>query len=279
MAPDLLIPDLLPVLRRCCRGSCGIALGGSHAKGAADALSDVDLYLFASAVLPARQRTALVRDALAHAVGVVSWGADDPFVQGGTDFEYAGQRIECWFRDVGHVESALRESLEGKVRREYVAWTVMGFFGHTVLADLHTMQIIEDPDGLLARWKAATAVYPEPLRDAIVGRFLGEALFWPGNPHYHAAVERGDGIYTSAIVQQVVHALIQVVFALNRAYFPGEKNLAAALAKLPVQPPEFGARVQALLGASAAGEAQRQGLSLLVSEVDALVREDGGRES
>ena len=35
--------DLVPLLRSFCTGDAGIALGGAHAKGAADPESDLDL--------------------------------------------------------------------------------------------------------------------------------------------------------------------------------------------------------------------------------------------
>jgi hypothetical protein len=129
---------------------------------------------------------------------------------------------------------------------------------------------------MLTRWKAQVAAYPEPLRDAILGRFMPEAAFWPGNPHYLGAVERGDVIYTSAIVQQALHALIQAVFALNRVYFPGEKKLAGALEKLPILPAEFAARVEGLLCPGPAPTVdelreQQRTLAELVTDVRALL--------
>lgn len=241
------VDDLLPLVRRFCAGPCGIALGGSLAKGRGDAHSDIDLYLFADRVLPGDERRALVMDALGAEADAVSWGADDPWVQGGTDFVHRGQRIEVWLRSASSVDETIRAALRGEIRRDPTVWTVMGFFSYAALADVHTMRIIDDPDGLLARWKASVATYPEPLRASILRRFGFEAGFWPGNPHYLSAVERGDVIYTSGIVQQTVHATIQVVFALNRAYFPGEKRLADALAALPAAPAELVPRIHALL--------------------------------
>jgi hypothetical protein len=280
--PEPLIRDLLPVLRQCCSGSYGIALGGSYAKHRADSHSDLDLYVFASAVLPAQQRSLLIRDALG-CVEASSWGADDAFVQGNTDFSYQGARIECWFRSIEHVDAALELCLQGHVQREYVAWTVMGFFNHVLLSDLHSMLTLEDPDHLIARWKAAVGIYPDPLRQTRLRRFLREAQFWPENPHYRSAVARADLIYTSGIVQQVLHALIQVVFALNRKYFPGEKNLAATMATLPVQPQEFAPRLDAILSAQAETaeqlRAQQRTLNALVVETQQLVRVHGGTAS
>jgi hypothetical protein len=270
--PDLLVADLLPLLRRFCAGGHGIALGGSCAKGTSDDLSDVDVYLFAHAVLPARERADLAAETLGESAQAVSWGTDESFVQGGTDFTYRGHRVECWLRSVGGVERTIEECRRGEIRRDYVHWTVMGFFNYATLADLRTMRIVEDPHGVLGRWKEAVGRYPDALRREVLRRFGREAAFWPGNVHYETAVERGDVIYASGIVQQVLHAVIQVVFALNREYFPGEKGLAGALEKLAVRPPALAERVQALLapapheGVEGLRE-QRRALAALVAEV------------
>src|SRR5688572_31882124 len=50
------------------------------------------------AFLPAARRGELVAARLGDAAQPVSWGADDPFVEGGTDFWLDGVRVECWLR-------------------------------------------------------------------------------------------------------------------------------------------------------------------------------------
>jgi hypothetical protein len=145
-----------------------------------------------------------------------------------------------------------------------------------VLADVHSLRPLDDPRGVLARWKAQVAEYPEPLRSAILRRFMGEAAFWPGNPHYRTAVERADVLYTSGIVQLVAHALVQVLFALNRVYFPGEKRVAESVRRLERAPRDFSARLETLIAPGvppgvAALRAQRAGLAALVGEVGRLV--------
>ena len=278
--PEAIVNNLLPVLREMCAGAYGIALGGSCAKGTSDALSDVDVYLFADAVLPGERRRALVERHAGPDARVETWGADEPFTQGGTDFEYEGVRVECWLRSAPQVERTIAESARGEIRRDLAVWAVMGFVSYGVMADVHSMRIVDDPRGMLARWKAAVDPYPPPLRDAILRRFGAEAGFWPRNPHYLGAVERADVIYTSGIVQQTVHALIQVVFALNRAYFPGEKKLAQAMEKLPLQPPSFAARLEALLCPGLRPDVaqlreQQRALAALVDEAATLVSAAG----
>lgn len=267
--------QLVPLLRQFARGDYGIALGGAHAKGVEDAESDLDLYVFAHDVLPNAERASLIRQALGDATGVISWGDDAEFTQAGTDFRCQGQKVECWLRRTDLISTAIDECRHGVVKREFVTWTTTGFYNHCVLSDLSHMVPLEDPAGMLARWQNDVAVYPPELRRAIVEQHLNAAHFWPDNFHYLSAIERCDLIYATGIVQQAVHNLIQVLFALNRVYFPGDKKLGQAMRRLMSRPDRFEERVQRLIfpGVSPSVESLReQGEELrrLVREVDAL---------
>jgi hypothetical protein len=275
-----LVEQLLPALRGFSRGEYGIALGGSHAKGVADERSDLDLYVFAREVLPNEERTRLI-ERLPGVTGIVSWGQTEPFIQAGTDFYLARQKVEVWLRNADYMADTIGDCRAGIVRHDMVTWTVMGFYNHCALSDVSKMRALEDPYGILARWQAAVSEYPPELRDAIIGRHMQAARFWPGNFHCLSAVERGDVIYVAGIVQQVVDNLIQVLFALNRVYFPGEKKLAAALDHLPVKPEAFVARIERLVFPAATAEVgylgeQSRELAALVEEVCALVASDTG---
>ena len=271
-----LLQKLLPVLQQLCVGPYGVALGGSHAKGNNDAHSDIDLYLFTERILPGAERAEFIRATLGAESEPLSWGQDDPFEEGGTDFWYEGHRVEVWLRNAARVENTISASRQGQIRRDTVVWATMGFFNYVVLADMDTMRIVEDPHGLLAQWKEEVRTYPAPLRHAILTRFMREARFWPENLHYHSAIQRADLIYTSGIVNQVLHALIQVVFALNREYFPGEKKLAQALERLRIKPEAFSRRLHVLLFPGRYPTAERlqdqqRDLAELVAEVEQLM--------
>lgn len=280
--PAVFVQDLLPLLRAWVpdgQAKSGIALGGSYAKGIGDDQSDVDLYLFAEKVLPGAQRSQMIVEHLGPQAEVVSWGQDEPFEQGGTDFWHHGRKVEVWLRNSSRVEVTIAACCRGEIRRDWVRWTVQGFFNYVVLSDVHVMQVVDDPQGLLAGWKAAIASYPAPLREAILARFLPEAHFWPQNFHYRTAIARADVIYTTGIVQQTIQALIQVLFALNRVYFPGEKKLAQTLDHLPLKPPALVQRVQALLYPGrpvSVGdlEAQRLELVALLDEIEQLAKKN-----
>ena len=154
-SPTAVVDALLPLIGQFACGEHGIALGGAHAKGVADRESDLDLYLFAREVLPAKERERLCAQWGAAPLSIVSWGLPGPFVQGGTDFYVDGLKVECWLRNVGYVGEILDECERGIVQREFVTWTVMGFYRHCTLSDLYNMRPLVDPAGILARWKAA----------------------------------------------------------------------------------------------------------------------------
>ena len=269
------VGELAPLVRSLGRGRYGIALGGAHAKGVDDAESDIDIYLFADEALPNDERARLCREFSPHIDAVVAWGDTANFEQAGSDFHYGGRKVECWLRGIRYVSDIIAECRAGIVRHSLVTWTVMGYYNYCTLSDLDKLVVVDDPHGVLANWKAAVRPYPPELRRAIVARFMQAALFWPDNFHYKSSVERADLIYVMGIVHQVAHNLIQVVFALNETYFPGDKKLGPALAHLQVRPPEFEGRIARLLYPGAAPDTdtlrrQRAELAALASEVKAL---------
>lgn len=274
------IDALLPLLRQFPAAEYGIALGGAHAKSMEDAASDLDLYIFSAGARPAVERERLTRAFNTAISDIVAWDAATPFEQGGTDFTIDGLRVETWYRARGHIEQTIADCIAGRITTELVTWTPSGFYNYCTLSDLKSMVIVDDPAGMIAAWKAAIASYPPQLKAAIAQSSLTAAGFWPWNFHYSSAVERVDVIYTSSIVQQVAHNLIQAVFALNEVYFPGDKKLALALTRLTQLPERFVERVTALLHPAepaSAGllRAQQTELQQLVDAVRAMARASG----
>ncbi len=272
---------LLPLVRSFSLSEYGIALGGAHAKGTADDGSDVDLYLFATAVRPNEERAQVAAAFSPEVENVVCWGDDTLFSQAGTDFRFRGRQIECWLRNAAHIAETIAACQAGVVRRDLVTWTTTGFYNHCCLSDVKAMVPLADPTGILARLKSQGAVYPPNLRRSIIGQHLAAARFWPHSFHYHSAVARADVIYATGIVQQVVHNLVQVILALNETYFPGDKKLDEVLAHLPCQPSGLRERVASLLwpGAPATVDLlrrQQEEVQALAREVEALVAAEPG---
>ena len=174
-----IVDELLPLLRQFCRGEYGIALGGAHAKGVEDEESDLDLYVFAREVIPAEERERLCRQFVDGVESIYSWGDETEFVQAGTDFYIKGLKVECWLRHIDYISNIVDECKDGIVKQDLVTWTVMGFYNHCTLSDLHKMKLLDDLDGILAGWKSELVEYPPKMRETIIADHLAAAKFWP----------------------------------------------------------------------------------------------------
>ena len=234
------IQELVELLRETTEGKCAIALAGAHAKGTADADSDIDLYIFAERAKPREQRETLIRRAADP--GTTPW-IDQDFDAapwgGGMDFMYQGTPVEAVGRTLEQLDRVVGDCLKGKFEIIPATWTSNGYYTFIYLSELSFLKPVWDPDGILAAYQKKSAVYPEPLRRAILETFMARAGTWIGNFHYESAVRRGDILFTAPIVLHTVMDMVQVVFALNRVYFTGDKKLEAALAKMPRCPDAF----------------------------------------
>ncbi|ODT82674.1 MAG: hypothetical protein ABS76_06330 [Pelagibacterium sp. SCN 64-44] len=216
--------------------SAVVGLGGAHAKGQADALSDVDFYVFGTDI-PAGER--LMEGLAAHLPDAADFQTWSGTGEAGIDFRLDGQVVEIWFRETAQVLAAAERALAGRFEKEDRVWTPNGFYQSTVLADLMAMQVLggQDPDfaGLLER----ILDYPEPLRRAAFEAGLAPQRFWRGNMHLETAIARLDRYYLESILHQMRSGLIQSAFALNRKYFGGDKKMGLSLRQLPVLPGGF----------------------------------------
>lgn len=230
------IEALVELLKEMTEGKCAIALAGAHAKGTADAASDIDLYVFAERAKPRAQRLELVRSIADQ--GAAPWVDDFDAAPwgGGMDFLYQGTPVEVVGRTLSRMDQVIGDCLAGKFEIIPAAWTSNGYYTFIYLCELSFIKPVWDPDGVLAAYRQKAAVYPEPLRRAILETFLGRAGTWMDNFHYESAVRRGDVLFTAPIVLHTVMDMVQVVFGLNRVYFTGDKKLEAALANMPYCP-------------------------------------------
>ena len=245
------VDALVRILRQTTRGRCAIALAGAHAKGTSDASSDIDIYVFAEDVQPYEKRRAVI--CAAADVGTTPWifeSVDAEPWGGGMDFIYQGTPVEAVVRTFARMDQVVQDCLKGRFEIIPATWTSNGYYSFIYLCELSFLMPIWDPDGILAEYKSQAAVYPEPLRRSILQTFLGRAGCWMGNFHYESAVQRGDILFTAPIVQHTVLDMIQVVFALNRMYFTGDKKLEEALADLKYCPEELRSELCFLLSTS-----------------------------
>jgi hypothetical protein len=243
---DGVIDGLVPMFRRIVRGQYVIALSGSIAKGKADAFSDVDFWIFAEGAVDWDERRAIMED--------YSDTPDDVYIGGKWDqpaeygnLVYQGVTVESSLQSVGSGERIIAACMAGKIAVEPTVWTIHGYYNHCTLSVIHSARGLDDPQAILREWKERLAVYPPKLKQAIVDKHLKDAHFWIDNFHYLSAIERGDVVYTAGIVQQTLHNLIQVLFAVNEAYFAGDKKALDYVDGFAKKPSDFREHVHHLL--------------------------------
>ena len=120
-------------------------------------------------------------------------------------------------------------------------------YTYIYLSELSFIVPVWDPNGYLTRHKELVATYPEPLRDAIIRCFMARAETWLDNFHYDTAITRCDLLFTAPIILHTVLDMVQIVFALNRTYFTGDKKLEKAISAMPLCPESLKTKLAFLL--------------------------------
>ena len=228
---DEVVATLLPsILGLADRGRVAVALGGSRAKALSDQHSDYDFRVYADAFRGPELRQTPQWAAFQDAVRAV---------------ERSGARIDgTWPRKIAEIDALLTRWQAGELATLDYEWTVWGYHLPTDIA--HQLPIA-DPDGVLAGWRAALTIYPDALRQAVFRHFGGQLRYWHDDYHYASKVERADLVFLAGLTSKLVHAALQVIFALNRTYYVGDGWNLRAAERLAVRPSDFAARVTAIL--------------------------------
>ncbi|MFC5665967.1 DUF4037 domain-containing protein [Kitasatospora misakiensis] len=236
-------------------GRFALTLSGSISKGTSDALSDVDFRFY----------------------------SDKPRPDAGPGWEARWQALrrrwdergvvldEPWFRTVGEVDACVDSWLAGHGVPDDLIWTVWGYHP---LADLARQVPIYDAHDLVGRWRSLLVPYPDAVRLATIRRHLPALLYWRGDYHYRNKARRGDLVFLAGLTTKLVHHVVQVLAALNRAYYPGDGNNLRLLSTLSILPSKAEERITRILyPAQAAADlvGQREQLIALIDETAALV--------
>jgi len=234
---EQMIRELAEALKRMAKGPCCIALAGAHAKGSADSASDLDFLLVLEQPAPYRDRLGVI-DEIADSDGgrYMSKDFDEAPYGGSIDFRYRGIPIEVTVRTFERLSKRVEECLAGTFEIIPQAWTSNGYYTFIYLSELAFVKPLWDPDGILAAYQEKTRPYPEQLRRAIIDCFWSRANTWLDNFHYDSAIARGDMLFAAPIVLHTILDMIQVIFALNRVYFQGDKKLQENLAYMKYCP-------------------------------------------
>lgn len=244
-------------------GVVGVMLGGSRARGEHRPGSDWDLGVYYRGELDLAALRALAGPGV-EVVGPGGWG---PWVNGGAWLRVDGAAVDWILRDLDRVERVWADCREGRYEVGVQAGHPLGFWSPCYAGEVALGRVLADPSGELADLRRRTAVYPEPLRQALTAA-AWEAEFLVGAAAKGAA--GADTLYVSLCLSRAVGVLVQAVFAEDRRWCLNEKGALAVAGTLPAAPAGFGPRVRRLLGAP--GETP-ESLAATVAGARALVGE------
>ncbi len=254
------------VARRFARidGVVAVVLAGSTGAGAADAASDIDLYVYADPEPSLAARAGVAGDATVRAIGNTFFEPGDEWTDAAS-----GLGVDVMYRRPAWIEDRLAVVLE----RHEASVGYSTCFWRNVLDSTP----LHDPTGWFAalRARAADVPYPAALREAIVAKNLPllDAHVSSFAHQLEVAVCRGDAVAANHRAAAWLASFFDVLFALNGRAHPGEKRLLAYAAReCPRRPLRLEERVPALIAAAAAADPRAAALArALAADLEALV--------
>ena len=245
------------------RGVEAVVLAGSQLSPFADDHSDVDLYVYASDIVPTSLRTEIARGARRSEIGNSLWEPGDEWIDGET-----GIGIDVMFRTTRWIE----DQLDRVLRRHEASLGYSTCFWYNV----KNSHLLFDRAGWFKAVQArASQPYPEQLKHAIVAKnhpILRNTM----SSYLHQielALERHDPVSVNHRAAAMLASYFDIIFAVNEQPHPGEKRLLqfahALCAKLPSG---MEARVGALLAALPDGPVIDRAKTML-DGLDELLRE------
>jgi len=215
-------------------GVVGIVLGGSRARGTANAASDYDIGLYYGPDEPLdTERLLNVAGDLvdgSNEAAITPVGGWGPRIVGGGWLSIEGHKVDLLYRGAEPVRAVISDCGAGQISMDYQPGHPHGFCSAIWMGEVALCQPLHDPQGLIAELKASTSPYPDKLREALLKKFLWEVLFSIENGEI--AIARGEQTHIAGCVYRALCCIWQVLFALNRRYLINEKGALAEAAKL-----------------------------------------------
>ena len=246
-----------------------LALGGSSASGRADELSDFDLYVLPSEVIPLATRRGIVQRL--GGAGVDNLGHD---YNGGGD-EWTDAATGTHFDAMYFGLEFYREQLERPLKHFQPSLGYSTAFAYTV----SQARVLYDPDGKFAELQAlAREPYPDALRENIV-RYNHPILRSTISSYVNLlkkALRRRDEVSVNRLVATLLASYFDIIFAVNRLLHPGEKRLVAtALAICKSLPDRFEADLTAALRSAGDGGALLENVGRSLDALDVWLGREG----
>ncbi|MBN1248493.1 MAG: DUF4037 domain-containing protein [Anaerolineae bacterium] len=250
------IDELLPLCRALGEGKYAVSIGGSYGKRTFDAASDLDFRLFCE------RRSDDPAASAALQVAIERWAQKGVIIDG------------CWVRTIADIEAQLDRWEAGEGEPIDLVWAIWGYY---VVTDAYNQAVIEDPYGVLAGWRERLSTYSPRLKQAILDKHLRSLRYWRPDYHYLHKVEQGDVVFLASITAHLVHNTLQVLFALNETYYPGDGNNLHFVRHFEVAPERAVERIENILYPGKGPEAftvQYTELIALIDDIERLVPAD-----
>lgn len=230
-------------------GVIGIVLGGSRARGTNNPDSDYDVGVYyendAALDLEGLARAAAELDDEHRANLIAPPGAWGNWVNGGGWLAVDGTPVDLILRDIGRVELAVSECLEGKVHAHYQTGHPHAYLNAMYAGELAVARILRDPAGRLRALREKALPYPEKLKQAVIAFFGFEAGF--SLMLAKAQAKRDDGYYVAAHILRSLSCLNQALFAVNGEYCLNEKKAVGMIDGFPLRPKAYKRRVDEVI--------------------------------
>ncbi len=197
-------------------GVQAIIVGGSVARGYADAYSDLELPIFWDALPPDETRLSLV----AALQGAFLHGYDGPALE--DQLLIDGFQVDLWHNTVAAEDDVFKAVLE-----DYST-----DFGDSNFMDTIRACIPLYGEAIIQRWKQQAAQYPEALALKNIQQHI--TAFDAAQLAVEAYRDNPTVFYAAIIRLQ--EAMFLVLLALNRLYFPTYKWMYQVLATMSIKP-------------------------------------------
>ena len=215
-----------------------IALGGSRARGTAHPGSDVDLGIYfrpeASINVAKLDQVVSALDDRKTSGLITRIGEWGPWIVGGGWLKIEGRAVDLLYRNLGQVESVVRDCRAGQITCDYQVGHPHGYPSSIYVGETAICQQLFDPARALERLKALVVPYPQAMKRELIRRFGWEAQF--SLDVGRKGIARADVSYVAGCAFRTVACLVQVLFAVNEEHLINEKGslaMAAGFVRCP----------------------------------------------
>lgn len=192
-----------------------VALAGSRTSPFADSQSDLDLYVYADAIVPTSLRAEIVRNARRAEIGNSFWEPGDEWIDADS-----GISIDVMFRTTRWIQ----DRLDSVLQRHEASVGYSTCFWYNV----RNSRALFDRSGWFKELQEkASQPYPEALQRAIVAK--NYPILRSNLSSYlrqiELAVQRHDPVSLNHRAAAMLASYFDIVFAVNAQPHPGEKRL------------------------------------------------------